>query len=65
MSVDYKYAELYPRQYEFVMSCNFGQAKEALDDPYCPDWAKDLLKQRFSTALAIQKRMTTRKRRRN
>lgn len=59
MLVDYKYekyAELCPRQYEFVMSCNFGQAKEALDDPYCPDWAKDLLKQRFSTALAIQKK---------
>lgn len=51
-----KYAKLYPRQYEFVMSCNFGQAKEALADPYCPDWAKDMLKQRFNTALAIQKK---------
>lgn len=48
-----KYAKLYPRQYEFVMSCNFGQAKEALADPYCPDWAKDMLEQRFNTALAI------------
>lgn len=59
MPVDYKYekyAELYPRQYEFVMSCNFEQAKEAHDDPYCPVWAKDLLKQRFSTALTIQKK---------
>lgn len=59
MSVDYKYekyAQLYPRQYEFATTCTFGQAKEALNDPYCPDWAMDLLKQRFASALAIQKK---------
>lgn len=57
-----KYAALYPRQYEFVTSCTFGQAKEALADPYCPDWAKDILKQRFSAALAIQKKDDDKKR---
>lgn len=51
-----KYAQPYPRQYEFVTSCTFGQAKEALSDPSCPEWARDLLEQRFSAALAIQKK---------
>lgn len=54
---DYKrYAQLHPRQYEFATTCTFGQAKEAINDPYCPDWAKDLLKQRFSVEFAIQKK---------
>ena len=51
-----EYAQLHPRQYEFVTTCTFGQAKEALNDPYCPDWAKDMLEQRFASALAIQKK---------
>lgn len=59
MSVDYKYekyAELYPRQYEFIMSCNFGQAREAVNDPDCPGWAKELLEERFKSAFEIQKK---------
>ena len=51
-----EHAQLHPRQYEFVTTCTFGQAKKALNDPYCPDWARDLLKQRFASALAIQKK---------
>lgn len=51
-----KHAQLHPRQYEFATTCNFGQAKEALNDPYCPDWAKNLLKQRFSFEFEVQKK---------
>lgn len=51
-----EYAQLKPRQYEFVTTCTFGQAKEALNDPYCPNWAKDMLKQRFSFELEVQKK---------
>lgn len=51
-----KYAQLCPRQYDFVTSCTFGQAKEALNDPYCPAWAKDMLKQRFSVEFTIQRK---------
>lgn len=50
-----KYAQLCPRQYEFATTCTFGQAKEAINDRYCPDWAKNLLKERFRNAFAIQK----------
>ena len=59
MSVDYKYekyAELYPRQYEFIMSCNFGQAREAVNDPDCPGWSKELLEERFKSAFEVQKK---------
>ena len=51
-----RYAQLYPRQYEFATTCTFGQAKEAINDLHCPDWAKDLLKQRFSVEFVIQKK---------
>lgn len=51
-----RYAQLHPRQYEFATTCTFGQAREALNDPYCPDWAKDLLKQRFSFEFEVQKK---------
>lgn len=59
MSVDYKYekyAQLYPRQYEFAMSCNFEQAREAVNDPDCPVWAKELLEERFKFAFELYKR---------
>lgn len=59
MFVDSKYdmyAETQPRQYEFVMSCNFGQAIEAVNDPDCPGWAKELLEKRFKSAFEIQKK---------
>lgn len=59
MSVDYKYekyAQLHPRQYEFAMSCNFGQAIKAVNDPDCPVWAKELLGERFKSAFEIQKK---------
>lgn len=59
MSVDYKYekcAQLYPRQYEFAMSCNFEQAREAVNDPDCPVWAKELLEERFKFVFEIQKK---------
>lgn len=50
-----KYAQLCPKQYEFAMTCTFGQAKEAINDSYCPSWAKELLKERFRSAFAIQR----------
>lgn len=59
MFVDSKYnmyANTQPRQYEFVMSCNFGQAIEAVNDPHCPVWAKELLGERFKSAFEIQKK---------
>ena len=59
MFVDSKYdiyAKSQPRQYEFAMSCNFGQAKEAVNDTDCPRWAKELLKERFKSAFAIQRK---------
>lgn len=65
MSVDYKYekyAELYPRQYEFIMSCNFGQAREAVNDPDCPGGQKSSLKSGLSLHLRFRKRMMTRRR---
>lgn len=59
MFVDSKYdmyAKTQPRQYEFAMSCNFGQAREAVNDPCCPKWAKELLEERFKSAFEIQKK---------
>lgn len=59
MFVDSKYnmyANTQPRQYEFIMSCNFGQAIEAVNDQDCPGWAKELLEERFKSAFEIQKK---------